>query len=240
MSRWALERVAIVGLLYVLAGCGGGGENEVAAEGGVAVDSQASPNLVAEMALVEKPDPQASPTPDDGGKVKFKDGSGEAVYSLKAKDDGAKLVDAEEQELARFTLSGSKVKVKGPDDEVLGYIIGEGARFKIEDAEQTRVLFELQRQADGDWKLEDGDEVPIYRIKKRDYGFELEDPAGRSLAKIKVKEEKTSLRDPAEQTLLYTKDPIRPLAMACLGLEAIVSLEMRAGLMFRVEHAAAH
>lgn len=104
------------------------------------------------------------------GKLKYKTSDGDVAFSLKPEDDGAKLVDAEEREVARFNLSGAKLKIKGPDDEVLGYVIASNGKFKIEDADQENVLWKLQRQSDGDWKLEDGKDHLICKIKARGNG----------------------------------------------------------------------
>ena len=165
------------------------------------------------------------------GKIKFKTGNGDTVFSLKPQDDGAKLVDADEHELARFNLSGSKLKVKDPDDVILGYVIASAGKYKIENASQDVELWKLQRQDDGDWKLEDGQDHLIYKIKKREYGFEIEDATDNSLFKVKLKDGKTSLRDPSEQTVFSTKDQVPTIAVTCLGFETIDSLSLRAALM---------
>lgn len=164
-------------------------------------------------------------------KIKIKKANGDTAFSLKPQDDGAKLVDAQEQELARFNLKGSKLKIKDPADKVLGYVIASGGNYKIEDAEQKVELWKLQRQSDGDWKLEDGKDQLIYKIKKRDYGFEIEDGAEASLFKVKLKDGKTSLRDASEETVLSTKDKLPTISMTCLGLDAIDSLPIKTGLM---------
>ena len=61
---------------------------------------------------------------------------------------------------------------------------------------------------------------------------------GRSLLITGRPDAKRSLRDPQENTTAYTKDNMRPLGVACLALEAIESLPLRGGLMFRVNSAA--
>ena len=164
-------------------------------------------------------------------KIKVKDGKGKTVFSIKPKSDGAKLVDAKEKEIARFNSSPGKLKIKDAKDRVLGYIVISDRAFKIKDAQQTKVLFKLQPQSDGDWKLEDGHEKTIYRIKKRDYGYEVETPKKKTICKIKVKGDKTSLRDAKDKTVYYTNRPTEAIAFACLGLEAIREMPIRAGLM---------
>ena len=164
-------------------------------------------------------------------KIKFKTDNGETAFSLKPQDDGAKLVDAAEKEIARFNLDGNKLKIKDPDDVVLGYVVASEGRFKIKNAQQDTELWELQRQDDGDWKLKDGQEQLICKIKARDYGFEIEDADQQSLFKVKLKDGKTSLRDGAEKTLFSTHDALPTIAVACLGFEAIDKLEFRSALL---------
>jgi len=176
-----------------------------------------------------------APAPTGWTRVKLKDGEGAAAYELKKKDDGAKLVDPDDAEVARFKLSGTKLKVKGPDEKVLGYIVVSDGELKVKDAEQTRELFEIQRGEDGDWKLKDGDDKLLLRIKKRDYGWEIETPADERQAKVKSDGGKVSLRDAGEKTLYYRKDPVKPLALAMLGLSPVEPFELRAGLMAAVQ-----
>ena len=92
----------------------------------------------------------------------------------------------------------------------------------------------MKRQSDGDWKLKDGDDRLLAVIKKRDYGFEIEDASDKSLFKSKLKDGKRSLRNAADDTVLYTKDEFPPISVACLGLEQIESLPVRAGLAVAV------
>jgi hypothetical protein len=166
--------------------------------------------------------------------LKFKREDGSEAFSIKFKADGAKLVDADDQEIARFTVDDTgKVKIKDPSDQVLGFIVPEAGYWKVEDASQTQELFVLRHQDDGDYKLEDGQDTQIYRIKQRDYGFEVETPDKTSLYKVKLKGDKLSLRNANDATVISTKAPMVPAAMACFGLEAL-SLEQQAALAYAV------
>lgn len=162
-------------------------------------------------------------------KIKFKTADGQTSLSLKPQADGAKLVDGQEQELARYTLSGDKLKIKNAADETLGYIVAYPDRLKVKDAQQKNDLWQLRRQSDGDWKLEDATGTMVCRMKKRDYGFEIEKPDDTSLQKVKLKDGKLSLRK-SEETYLYTKDKMSPTAAACLALEPVESQPIRVGL----------
>ncbi len=215
-----LSLLTTVACLLSLAGCG---ESDDGGETNIPVDYPTpAPQTVA---------PESSEKGGLSAKIKFKKENGDTAFSIKPQDDGAKLVDADEQELARFNLSGSKLKVKDPDDTVLGYVIASAGRYKIEDANQEVELWKLQQQEDGDWKLEDGQDQLIYKIKKREYGFEIEDATDNSLFKAKLKEGKTSLRNASEQTVYSTKDQVPTIAVTCLGFEKIDSLPLRTALM---------
>lgn len=166
--------------------------------------------------------------------LKFKQGDGAEAFSLKLKADGAKLVDPADAELARLTVDGSqKVKIKNAQDQTLGYVVKTGDHWKLENADQTQELFILRRQADGDYKLEDGQDAEIYRIKARDYGYEIETPDKQSLYKVKVKDGKTSLRNAQDETVLSTKDAIAPIAVAPFGFD-VLTPEQQAALAYAV------
>ncbi len=184
-------------------------------------------------ALAPAPSPAASKEtstaaswgPVLAAKIKVEDGLGKLAFSIKPEDDGAKLVDASEHEIARYNLKGDKLKVKDSADRVLGYVTGSHGKYHVKDPEQKTVLFEFQRQADGDWKLEDGHEKLLYKIKKREYGFEIEDAHETSLAKVKTKDGKVSLRDASDKTRYAThSSAASPLLMVCLGLDQVGDL----------------
>ncbi len=173
--------------------------------------------------------------PELAAKIKVEDGAGKEVFSIKPEHDGAKLVDASGHEIARYNLNGDKLKVKDSADQVLGYVTGSGGKYHVKDPEQKTVLFELQRQMDGDWKLEDGHEKRLYKIKKRDYGFEIEDADEKSLAKVKTKDGKVSLRDAADKTRYAThSSAASPLLVTCLGLDRVGDRSMKVALMVRI------
>ncbi len=162
-------------------------------------------------------------------KVKFKLGNDKTAYSFKPADGGAKWVDGDEKELARFRVYADRIKVKNPDDSEAGNIRISPTRLKVEGANGEK-LCELQRQSDGDWKLDDADEQLVYRIKVRDYGFEIESPDDKSLFKIKKKGDKISVRNPAEETILSTKDDVPLLAVAVLMLEKVENKSLRGAM----------
>jgi hypothetical protein len=176
---------------------------------------------------------ELSPVVKNQSQIKFKQENGSDRFSLKLKNDGAKLVGDKDQEIARFKLDNNKVKIKNSAEKTLGYIVTETGYWKIENPEQTKELYILRRQDDGDYKLETSDDREIYRIKKRDYGLEIETPDKKSLYKIKVKEGKTTLQDGSGKTVFSTKSPIIPIAIACFGFD-VLTLEQQAGLAYAI------
>jgi len=172
-----------------------------------------------------------------GGKIKFKDGADKTLFSIKPKDNGAKLVDGSEpeKELFRYTWEGKEWRIKDPADKVVGYIVVRENYFEARDPDKKTTHFRLQSQPDGDYKLEDPAGKLLRKIKKRDYGWEIEDDAEKSLAKIKSKDGKTSARDAGDKTILATKDAVKTLAVACLALDIIPDQAWRAGFAVAAE-----
>jgi len=171
-------------------------------------------------------------------KIKFKQADGAEKYSLKFKPDGAKFVDAADTELARLKVDDSqKVKIKAADETVLGYVVTKDGYWKLENAEQTEELYVLRLQEDGDLKLEDGSDQQIYRIKVRDYGYEIETPEKQSLYKVKMKEGKISLRDANEETVMSTKSPMTSAAMTPFGFD-VLTPPQQAALAYAVNASA--
>ena len=155
-------------------------------------------------------------------KVKFKLENGNEAFSLKPKDNGIKVEGADGTEIARLTVDErQKIKIKDKSDRPLGYIVTKDQAWKLENAEQTQELYILRRQSDGDYKLETGDDKQVYRIKSRDYGWEIETPQKQSLYKVKTKGDKIVLRDRNEATVIKTKGNIPSLAVACYGFDVL-------------------
>jgi len=228
-ARGSLALALSALVLSCLAGCGSADQ-----------DAKAKPDNAPVNASGQNSDQTTRKTKSATlSKVKFKDGNSKTVYSIKFRADGAKLVDDEERELARYNYSKGKVKIKDADDNVLGYIVGDAKKLKVEDASQEITFFKMQSQDDGDWKLEDRQDKLVYRIKKRDYGYELETPDKKRFRKVKSDQGKISLRDPNEKTIYSTKDDIKPLAVACLGCEMVQDIRIRFGMLVAMQRVTA-
>jgi hypothetical protein len=217
-ARWrSLGLLLVLGLGFPMLGCT------------TTSSRPANPPATAEATAPAPADAAQVDTATTLSSLKFKQGNGDNAFSLKLKANGAKLVDPADGELARLTVDeAQKVKIKDAQDNTLGYVVKTGDHWKIKNAEQSETLYVLRRQADGDYKLEDGQDQQIYRIKARDYGYEIETPAKQSLYKVKLKEGKTSLRNAQDETVLSTKDAIATIAVAAFGLEVLTPAQQAA------------
>lgn len=167
-------------------------------------------------------------------KLKFKDADDRERFSLKPKDDGAKLVDGEDRELARYKWKGTSLKVSGPDDAVLGHVVGSaGGALTVRDAEQRQILYTFARQGPG-WRLNDVKGALLYAVSPDDEGAIIQDAAGAEVARVKVREGKVSLRDATGRTLLATKSLVHAEAVACLAFERM-ALPLRMALLVHLQ-----
>ncbi|MCX7423644.1 MAG: hypothetical protein NT013_29475 [Planctomycetia bacterium] len=167
-------------------------------------------------------------------RINLKNADGQRTHEIKPESNGAKLVGADAKEIARYSVSEHTLKIKDAADKVLGHIVRHDDAYKIEDADRKNVLFKIAGKSNGDWSVEDGKQERLYRIKKRDYGFEIESVSGASLAKVKLKDGKTSLRNAKDETLFSTKDHVSQLGLACVSLEKINSEPLRFGLLVQL------
>ncbi|RKH39316.1 hypothetical protein [Corallococcus sicarius] len=167
-----------------------------------------------------------------GAKLKFKDGDDRERFSLKPKDDGAKLVDSEDKEVARYKWKGGELKVSGPDDAVLAYVTGGPDVFQVKDAARATVRYTFAREGSG-WKLTDAQGAVLYTVSAEGVGASVKGASGAEEIRVKVRDGKLSLRDPSGNTVLATKTPVAPDAAACLGF-ATLELPLRMALLFRL------
>jgi hypothetical protein len=157
------------------------------------------------------------------GKVKFKEMGGSTYFTLKFYEDGLKMLDKKENEIARITKREDKYKIKDSNDQVLGYVTGKNTKFKIKNSSQESTLFIFQRQQDGDWKLETEDvgEQLLCKIGKRDYGWKIESGSETELGKVKHENGRISIRGSNGHTLFYTNDTFSGIAVVPFLLQQL-------------------
>jgi hypothetical protein len=165
------------------------------------------------------------------GKLKIE---GRQVFSIKPKDDGAKLVDDADKELARYKSEKSGFRIKGPDDAALAEIEVKGDEIRVVRGGAT--VYELKRHPDGDWKLKDGAKAELFHVKKKDgAAFEVEDAKGARVAKVDVNAAgKTKVKDAAGAEVWVAKERVGAAALACLAFDG-VDLPIRVGLLLAVD-----
>lgn len=194
------------------------------------VEEQNTNNQASQEFVAQAPSGETVSQNNLATKVKFKRANGEEAFSLKPKENGLKVEGANGLEIARLTRDEQgKIKIKDPDDVTLGYVISEDKHLKIKNPEQTKELYILRQQADGDYKLyakqyplkETASDRQIYRIKRRNYGWEIETPQQESLYQVKNRDNKIVLRDQNEVSIISTKSDFSLLAVACFGLDVL-------------------
>ncbi|MBE9199679.1 MULTISPECIES: hypothetical protein [unclassified Nodularia (in: cyanobacteria)] len=167
-------------------------------------------------------------------KIKFKTEFGADLFSLKQQANGAKLVDGNDQELARIRENTpEKLKIENASEKVLGYVFREKSQWKLENSEESQVLYTLKRQNDGHYILEDGTNKEIYQIKLQNNGWEINAPDQSLLYHIRIRDGKTSLRGSSATTVFSTRSEISPIAFACFGLD-VLTREQQAALAYAV------
>ncbi|MBW4554756.1 MAG: hypothetical protein KME59_02225 [Trichormus sp. ATA11-4-KO1] len=171
---------------------------------------------------------------DRTDKIKFKTEGGSDLFALKQQADGAKLVDGNDQELARIKADKSgKIKIKNASDKVLGYVVTAKGYWKLENPEQSQDLYILRRQNDGNYQLENAAKKEIYQIKTRKDGWGIETPDKKLVYQVRIKAGKTSLRNASANTVFSTKSEISPIAFTCFGLD-VLTREQQAALAYAV------
>lgn len=158
---------------------------------------------------------------------------GKETFSIKPKDDGAKLVDDGDAERARYKTEKNGFRIKGPDDAPIAEIEIKGDEIRVVRSGAT--LYELKRYPDGDWKLKDASKAELFHVKKKDgAAFEVENAKGERLAKVDVNAlGKTKVKDASGAELWVAKDKVGAPALACLAFVG-VDLSIRVGLLLAV------
>jgi hypothetical protein len=166
--------------------------------------------------------------------LEVRDGAGREVFTIKWMDDGAKLVDPREQELARLKPREDRVKITGPDDAAIGAVSGDAAKIKVEGADRA-VLLVLRRQSDGDYKLEDAHDTLQAKLKvKGADAVRVEDAGGATLFKAKRKGGKLVITDATELPVLTAEGTASLMGFAVLGLQRLTPPQ-RAALLYRLD-----
>lgn len=196
----------------------------------VGCSSNQSPNTVATNHTTATPVVANVETAD---KIKFKTEGGSDLFSLKKEEDGAKLVDAKNQEIARIKRErNGKIKLKNPEDKVLGYVEASPGNWKVENADAKQDLYILSQKGKN-YQLINDAKKEIYIINSNDKGLEIASPDTKIVYQVRIKEGKISLRNSSGKTVFSTKSNISPIAFACFGFD-VLTREQQAALAYAV------
>ena len=140
------------------------------------------------------------------GKLEFRVGEGQEVFSFKPKGASAcKFYGTGGKELCKLAYSGDKLKVKSADDQPLFELKPKQDKVMIKDATGEKELFKFKLKGDRiDFYLP-GDKR-TYRLKKRDYGWRLDDNHDNTLFRAKRNDQKSgSARRPGSDRTLFQR-----------------------------------
>ena len=155
-------------------------------------------------------------------RVKFIRGNDSRAFSLRPQDNGLKLEGTQGQPMSTLTVDAKgKITIATSAGSILGHVSGNSNYWQLEDGEETKVLYFLRKQADGNYQLESANNEQIYNIKNRDYGLEIETTKGKPIYKVKVEDNQTVLLDHDNNIIFKTQSSLSPLAVACYGFNVL-------------------
>ena len=171
------------------------------------------------------------------GEIEFDGPEGTDFLALAPQSDGVDLEDGYGDRFGSYALENGVLRVRDGSLNELGFIqpAEGGQALELRGSGEGDLLFRLDREPDGDMRLEDGAGKVLGKLKRRDDGYKIVDAADQERARVKARPGKTSLRDPAGQTRLSTRDAIPEEAMACFAFDEI-PLAFQGGCALAVVH----
>ena len=177
---------------------------------------------------------QAMPAEIRAGKTRLRVGEGENLFWFKHQADaGCKFYDGTGKELAEFSFKGKSLIAKSPSGVALFEVKRKASKVMILDSKTGKELFKLKlKLAEDKIDFYLPNEKRAYRIKKKDYGWRLEDNAENTLFRAKTKPGKIVLRDTADKTVLYSKEIKRPLPLVFFKIKELSKEQKAACAIF--------
>ena len=188
----------------------------------------------AEAEQTKQPKDQLMPAEIRRGKTRLRVGEGENLFWFKKEaESSCKLYGSDEKEVAAFSFKGKTLKAKSPSGEDLFEVKPKDQKVMILDAKTGKELFKLKlKLADGKIDFYLPNDKRAYRIKKKDYGWRLEDNSGNTLFRAKSKPGKIVLRDPQDKTVLYSKEIKQPLPLVFYKMKELSKAQKAACAIF--------
>ncbi len=155
--------------------------------------------------------------------LELSNAQGALALRLEVDGNGGKLVDAKGAEQAVF-------KRKDDSKRRLLLVTAQAQNNSIESKksgtwklmdQQGTVTYILKAEEDGRYKLKTPDEQTVYRIKKRDYGLEIENGDDKSLYKVRVDQGKLVMKGADGKVVYSTKSNSDPLMLCCFGFDKL-------------------
>ncbi len=171
-------------------------------------------------------------------KIEFDDSRGNEFLKLEPDEKEIELQTASGKKIASIKLRDGTIRLKNGGGQKVASIVlvpGEYVGLRVSKPDQGDLLFKYGKEPDGDFKLENERGITLYKLKKRAYGYKIEDGNEKILYRVRARDSKTSMRDASGKTVLSTRNPIPAAAAACLTF-AKVPVEIRAGLCVAVIH----
>ncbi len=180
----------------------------------------------------ELPDTSRLPPGMHLDKVELRDGEGVEVFAYKPSGpDSVKFYDRNGKELCKLTFVEGKLKAKSPDDQPLFELKKKDDKVMIKDASGEEELFKFKLKGEDLDFYAPGD-LRLYRIRKKDYGYALEDNQDRTLFRARIKDGKMVLRNPDDVTVLACKDIMAPLGLVFFRMKELTPQQQAACFLF--------
>ncbi len=185
--------------------------------------------------LAEAPYESSLPAAVHAGKVELRDGDGQELFSFKPQDgNGTQFCDREGVALCTLAYADGILKVKRADDQPLCELKKKGDKVMVKDATGENELFKFKLKGEDIDAYAPGDRR-LYRIRKKDYGYALEDNQDQTLFRAKAKDGKTVLRDPHDVTVLSCADVSTPLGLVFFRMKELSPQQQAACFVFFLE-----
>lgn len=164
----------------------------------------------------------------------FQREDGTTNFYIRPRSNGVKLERGQGGTIVNLLIDFRKeLSIETPAGLILGHILSHDNYWKIEDGEETKILYLLRQETDGNYILESGDNRELYRIKQQDYGLEILTPQQESIYKVTSENNKNILQNASGKIILMTDADYPLLAMACYGFE-ILDRNQQSGLSYAI------
>jgi hypothetical protein len=142
--------------------------------------------------------------------VHFESGVGGDAFDLRRTSTQLTLYNTDDRILVSVHERGDRWEIENSEGDVVALIsrveLSTSPRFLLS-GRPDREDIELKVELDGDLKIKQASGVPLFKLKKREYGFKIVDPQDQTIGRVRQSEAgKISVRDENNLTYLSTRD----------------------------------